>query len=170
MATRTVANWPEPSGGVVEDDPERRAAAALDRRHAVTHRRAVVAARAEHGALPRREEQERALLQLDHVGPRLGPRALLEQDELATVEVLAGAVEHGDRLDREGQVAVQVLVERVVAARAVAQDQRRRPRLAGAVALLEERVELFGVANVAAQLLRPPVRLPRERGVESVAG
>jgi hypothetical protein len=86
----------------------------------------------------RGEEQERAALEVDDVGARLRARALLEQDELAALEVLARAVEHGHDLQREGDVAVDVLVQRVVAALAVAQDQRRRALLAGGAAALEQ--------------------------------
>ena len=55
------------SSGVVEDDAERRALPGADRRHAVAHGRAVVAARAEYRPVARREDQERAALEVDDV-------------------------------------------------------------------------------------------------------
>src|SRR3954447_20967902 len=105
----------------MEDDPERGPAAGVDGRDAVAHRAAVVAARAGHGTLARGEQQERALLEGDDMGARLRPGPLLEQDELAAAEVHARTVEHRDRLEREGDVAVDVLVQGVVPARAVAE-------------------------------------------------
>ena len=65
----------------------------------------------------------------------LRARALLHQHELAAL-VLVG--EHGDDLEREVDVAVEVLVQRVPVALAVAQDQRRRALLAGGAAALEQ--------------------------------
>ena len=62
-----------------------------------------------------------------HVGAALGPRALLEQHELAAVEVVAGAGEHGEDLEREEDLPVEVLVQGVPVARAVAEDERRSP-------------------------------------------
>src|SRR3954471_5381151 len=103
--------------------------------------RAVVALAALRRAVAGGEEQQLALVERDHVRARLLARALLDQNRLAAVEVLALAGEHGQRLERERDVAVEVLVQRVVAALAVAEDQRRGTRLAGGVAGVEERAE-----------------------------
>ena len=73
-----------------------------------------------------REEQERALARRHDVCAGLRARALLDEDELAPREVLPGPVEHGQRLQWEDDLAVDVLMQRVVATGAVAQDQRRR--------------------------------------------
>src|SRR3954451_11526891 len=154
---------------VVEDDPQRHALAGAHRRDAVAHRGAVVAARAADRSDTRREDRERAALEPDHVRARLRARALLDEDELAALEVGPGAVEDGHRLQREGDVAVEVLVQRVVAALDVAQDQRRRAVLVGGVAALEERLEVRRVAGVLAQPPRPVVRQRGQRRVQGVA-
>ncbi|HEY2869349.1 MAG TPA: hypothetical protein VGJ11_07560 [Gaiellales bacterium] len=70
----------------------------------------------------------------------------------------------------EGDVPVDVLVQCVVAALAVAQDERRRPRLAGVVAAVEEPVELGGQVGRVAQLPRPAVGGLGQRRVERAAG
>src|SRR3954447_11354245 len=85
-----------------------------------------------------REEHEGAPRRPDDVGPALRARALLEEHELAAVEVDAGLRQDRERLEREVDVAVEVLVQRVPVARAVAQDQRGRSRLAGSGAAREE--------------------------------
>lgn len=72
------------------------------------------------------------LLQGHDLGPGLHARALLGQDELAADEVIAGAVAQDGGLQEEVQVAVKVLVQAVVVAGSVAQQQRRGPRLPGA--------------------------------------
>jgi hypothetical protein len=95
----------------------------------------------------------------------LRPRALLEQHELAALELRRiGEQHHG--LERERDVAVDVLVQRVPVAGAVAEDQRRRPGLAGGVAALEEAVERRGVAEVLAEPLRPAVGRLGQRRVQ----
>src|SRR3954466_2017549 len=111
-------------------------------------RGAVVALAALRGAVAGGEEEQLALVERDHVGARLLAWALLDQHRLAAVEVLALAAEHGQRLERERDVAVEVLVQRVVAALAVAEDQGRRTRLPGRVAGVQELVERLRVALV----------------------
>jgi hypothetical protein len=74
----------------VEDDPERGARAACDGADTVTQADAVVAARARVRALARREQDEGAAGRRDDVGARLGSGALLDEHELAAVEVGAG--------------------------------------------------------------------------------
>ena len=68
----------------------------------------------------------------------LRARALLHQHELAALEVLPRLGQHREDLEREVDVAVEVLVQRVPVALAVAQDQRRRALLAGLAAALEQ--------------------------------
>ena len=87
---------------------------------------------------------ERAARRAYDVGAALGARALLEQDELAPVEVDPRHGEDGHRLEGEGDVAVEVLVQGVPVALAVAQHERRRPRLARRAAAREQLVVLGG--------------------------
>ena len=99
---------------------------------------AVVAVAAAVRPLARGEDHERALRRLEHVRAALRARALLEQHELAAVEVDARLREDGQRLEGKEDVAVEVAVQRVPVARAVAEDERRRAGLAGRGAAREE--------------------------------
>ncbi len=72
------------------------------------------------------------------MGTALRARALLEQHELAAVEVHAAPTEHGHDLKGEEHLAVQVLMKGVPVALVVAQDQRRRPSLTRRTALREQ--------------------------------
>src|SRR3954471_9595966 len=121
-------------------------------------RGAVVALAALGGAVAGGEEEQLALVERDHVGARLLARALLDQHRLAAVEVLALAGEHGQRLERERDVAVEILVERVVAALVVAEDQRRGPELPCGMAGVEERAESLRETLVVPEVTGPPVR------------
>src|SRR4051812_13512157 len=98
------------SARVVKDDPEGRPAALGDRAHAVPQRPLAEAAPAGLGAFARREDHERARLRREDVRAALRARALLEQDELAAFEAV---LEHGQDLEREVDVAVEVLVQSV---------------------------------------------------------
>ncbi len=153
----------------MEDHPERDALAGAHRRDAVAHVGPVVAAGALDRAGARREDQEAAALEVDHVRARLRPRALLDEHELAALEVGARAVEDRHGLQRERDVAVEVLVQRVVAPLEVAQQQRRGALLAGLVAAVEERAELLRELGGLAEAAGPLVGEPRERRVERVA-
>jgi hypothetical protein len=95
--------------------------------------------------------------------------ARLEENELAALEVRAGPVEHGHHLQREGDVPVQILVERVVTALEVPQDQRRGTGLAGAMAELEEGVQPVGELVRLPEPARPVVCELCERRVEGAA-
>src|SRR5687767_4162726 len=120
---------------VVEDDPERGPAPARHRADTVPQSDPVVAALAGVGSLAGREEHEGAARRGEDMRPALRPRALPHQHELAPFEVVA---EHRQRLEREVDVAVDVLLQRVPVPGAVAQDQRRRALLAGLVAAGEQ--------------------------------
>src|SRR5438105_646143 len=77
-----------PSGRVVEDDAEGEAAAGTQPADAVPHRGAVEAAGAGDRALVDREDHRIALAERHHLGARLHPRPLLDQQKLAAGEVL----------------------------------------------------------------------------------
>src|SRR5680860_964671 len=150
----------------MEDDPERRARSGRQGADAVAHRRAVVAAAAARRSLASGEDEERDRAQVLHMGSALRPRPLLDQHDLAALEVVAGAVEHRDDLEGEGDVAVEILMKRVPAAGAVPEDQRGRARLARLVALREKLVELARVAHLVAEAFRPGVRDLRQGWIE----
>jgi hypothetical protein len=98
---------------------------------------------------------------------RLCPRALLEQDELAAFE-LAGPGQDRHRLQRERHIAVEILVEGVVTAGSVAQDQRRGTLLSGAATAIEEGIEAVRVAPALVQAFGPDVGQLGKRRVEGM--
>ena len=73
-----------------------------------------------------------------HHGSRLHAWPLLGHHELAAVEVAARCRQQQHHLQRKHLIAVQVLVQAVEVARAVLQQQRRRPRLPCRVAARDE--------------------------------
>src|SRR3989454_1789882 len=119
---------------VVEDDAERVTRAGAHAAHPVTHHGAEVAARAARGSVARREDDDLALLGRHGFAARLGARPLLDQQELAAGVVDARAGEEAGELQGEDDVAVEVLVEAVVAPRLVVEQERGRLGLAPAAA------------------------------------
>src|SRR3546814_8972576 len=69
-----------------------------------------------------------------HLDARLPARPLLGQHELPAGEVAARLGQQHGRLQGKHLVAVEILVQAVVVAGIVAQQQRRRPLLSGAMA------------------------------------
>jgi hypothetical protein len=98
--------------------------------HAVPHADLVRAARPARRARTAREHDGIATPERDRVAARLHARALLDEQEITAGEVGVGTVEHHRHLEREHELAVEVLMERVPATRLVAEQQRRRPALA----------------------------------------
>src|SRR5205085_5491961 len=68
----------------------------------------------------------------------LRARPLLEQHELAALEVDTALGEHRQHLEGEEDLAVEILVQRVPVTRAVAEDQWRGASLPGVLAALEQ--------------------------------
>lgn len=97
------------------------------------------------------EDHPFSRFQRHNLHPRLHPRALLGEDELAAGKVLRVAQEKSS-LQREHPLAVQVLVEAIVVAWPVTEDQRRRARLAGGMTSFKELGMVLGK--------RPGVRCP----------
>jgi hypothetical protein len=115
---------------------------------------AVVATGSELRPLPGGEDHECALRRVEHVGAALGARPLFEEHELAAGEVGSRSREHGQDLEREEHLSVEVLVQGVPVAGAVAEDQRRRSLLAGCPAAGDELLVLqrVGVCRTAQSL------------------
>src|SRR5579883_204991 len=154
------------SAGIVEDDAQREAPAGQQPAHSVPQVHAVPAAAAANGAIARGEDDRLALFQRRRLPARLRPRPLLQQQELAAGVILASPAEGERHLDGEGHVAVQVLVQAVVVACLVLQDQRRRARLPVLCADLQEVCQLRRIGGVA-QRLRPAAGDRREAGIEA---
>src|SRR6266404_8621858 len=111
--------------GVVEDDTQGRALATADRTHPMAHAGAIKS----FGPLDRtfvdREEHRIALPERHHLGARLHARPLFGQDELAALEIAARLVQQDRHLEREGDIAVEILMQAIVPAGPITQDQRR---------------------------------------------
>jgi hypothetical protein len=107
----------------------------------VPHRRAVVAARTLDRTVARGEDHDLALLGGDRLALGLGARPLLDQEEVAALVVDPAPTEEAGELQREDDLAVEVLVQAVVATRLVVEQQGRRLRLALLPAPREQRAE-----------------------------
>src|SRR5713101_1664077 len=104
---------------VVEDDAEGVARARAHPAHAVAHGGPVVVARPGDRPVAGSEDHQLALLRVDHLTARLGARSLLHEQELAASVVDPAPTQEAGELEREGHLAVEILVEAVVAARLV---------------------------------------------------
>jgi hypothetical protein len=91
---------------------------------------------------------------------------LLQQQELAALEIAAGLRELDRDLQRERQRSIQILVQAVEVARAVAEQERRGTRLTRGVATAQEARERSLEARARAEPALPCVRDARERRVE----
>jgi hypothetical protein len=122
--------------GIVEDDSEGEPLSGMDRADAMTHGYTIDAASAALGAMIDGEDNGFALCELDDGDSRLHAGTLFGEDELSAGEVARGFAEQEGYLERKDKIAVEVLVEAVVVARAVLQEQRCGAGLAGFVAEL----------------------------------
>src|SRR6185312_4840221 len=98
-------------GRVVEDDSQCGALAATYRADAMAHASAVIAALARHRPFINSKQHGIALQQRHNLRSRLHARALLGQDELAALEVMARLAQQNRHLDGKGDVAIEVLVQ-----------------------------------------------------------
>jgi hypothetical protein len=80
-------------------------------------------------------EQDRiALLERNYLNAALHSRALFRQDEFATRKIPVGLGQQNGGLQREGEIAVQVLMQAIEVAGCVLQQQRRGANLPGVMA------------------------------------
>src|SRR5580704_7418065 len=170
--SRTVARPPplfRPSFGIVEYDSDRMALAGPQPADAMAQVDAIAAL----GALDRPvvdgEHDGVALLERHDLRPALHARPLLGQHELAAGEVLAGLRQQDRDLQRECEIAIQVLVQAVEVAGHVLQQQRCWTRLSSLVALLQEVGVLDGIAPLDAHPLVPNVRDRGQARIECYA-
>src|SRR5881296_1533760 len=154
---------------VVEDHAERVAQASGDAAHAVAHGHAVDAARSLDGPVAGREHDDLALLGGDRLAARLRARALLDEQELAALVVDSAAAEEARQLQREHDLAIDVLVQAIVTAGLVAQQQRGRLRLAALVAAAPQRRQLGRKQIGIAERGLPLVGDRRQRRVRGLA-
>jgi hypothetical protein len=97
----------------VENDPDGVPHAGPDAADAMAQVHAIAALRSLHRPVMDGERHGVALPQRHDLCAALHPRPLLRQDELAAGKVDARRGEKDRNLDREGEIAVQVLVEAV---------------------------------------------------------
>src|SRR5581483_4661560 len=118
----------------MENDPECGAFTACHGRNAMAHADAVISGPAAVRTLGGGKDHERALGGVEDVRAALCARALLQQDELAAIEVMPPDREHGENLKREKDVAVEILMQRIPVSLTVTEDQRRRSMLTSLLA------------------------------------
>ena len=149
--------------GVVEDDAEGVAGAAVEAAYGVAESYAVVAAGAFYGAIPGGENNGLALLRADHFGFGLRAGLLFDEDKFSTFPVAARLAQKEDHLEGKADLAVEVLMEAVVAAGFVVQDQRSGFGLSGFVTDFQEGGMIGRVGRVRfAQRFRPLIGNFRE--------
>lgn len=111
----------------------------------MAHVDAIVAARAFDGAVARGEDNRLTLIGEDHLRLGLGAGLLFDKDELAAVPVAAVLPEQKNHLQGKADVAVEILVETVVAAGLVVEHERGGLRLPGFVARFQESGMFAGI-------------------------
>src|SRR6266436_3513908 len=128
---------------IVKDHAYGVAVAGADLADAMAQINAIESARPLHRPVMHGKGHRIALSQRHYFGPRLHSRALLGEHEFAAGEITARFRQQDRDLQREHVFAIEVLMQAVVVAGAVLQQQRRRPGLAGAMAALQERFMAF---------------------------
>jgi hypothetical protein len=98
-----------------------------------------------------------SLAKRDDFRPRLHPRPLLRQDELTAGKIYFRFRQQYRDLDWKHVFAVQILMQAVVIANSVPQQQGRRSRLSRRVATLEEHGQSLGILDIDAHGLIPSV-------------
>ena len=129
--------------------------------HPVPHIHAVVTTCASHRAVPRRKNNRLALIGPYYLGFGLRPRLLLDQQELPAFPVAPLLPQQEYHLQGKADVAVDVLVQAVVSARVVVEQQRRRLGLSGLVANFQKGI-MFSRESRAAENFSPLIRNIRE--------
>ncbi len=113
-----------------------------------------------------RENDRLPLAQRNHHPARLGAWTLLYHDELAAGEVGIGGIQQDGCLQRKHHVPIEILMQAVEAARPVAQQQWRRPGLAGGMALRQIGIQRVREGSFLSQGSPPLVRHLRESGIQ----
>jgi hypothetical protein len=144
------------SGGVVEDDAERMSFTRSQFTDPMPHFHPMIASRPFHRPFIDGEHDTMSLFEPNHLDARLHAWSLFDQDELAAFEISKVTEQHDD-LQRKNMLAIQILVQPVVIACTVSEDQRRGPRLAVPVTALEHFRMRIRKANIAADSLLPRV-------------
>ena len=112
------------------------------------------------------EDDALALVERDHLGPRLHAGPLLGEHEFAAREIDAGSREQERDLEREDVFAVEVLVQTVEIIGTVSEKERGRPGLSRLMATVEEGLVLLRVTDLAPHRLVPAVGDARQGPVK----
>src|SRR5882724_3560794 len=137
--------------------------------HAVANVNAVVASSACNRTPSIRKDDELTLFNRYRLGASLHAWTLLGQQELAADIVAPALTQHTGGLQREGYLAVQVLMHAVVIAGFISKHKRSRQRLLFPAAGLKKLRERRGKSLALAETLRPAVGDLRERRIEMLA-
>src|ERR1022692_2415429 len=97
------------------------------------------------------------LAKRDDFRPRLHPRPLLRQDELTAGKIYFRFRQQYRDLDWKYMFAVQILMQAVVVASSVPQQQGRRSRLSSGVATREELGQSLGILDIDPHGLIPSI-------------
>jgi hypothetical protein len=119
---------------------------------------AIGATRALHGPVVNCERYCVTLVEGNDLRPRLHARALFREDEFAASEIALWFGEQNRHLNGKHMFTVQILMEAVVVAGAVLEEQRRRSQLARSVASPQEVRVLLWVANLNPHRFVPSIR------------
>ena len=126
----------------------------------------IIPASAFDGTITSGENDRLALIRMDHFGSGLSPRLLFYQDKFSALPIAAVLAKHENHLQREAHLSINVLMEAVVTARLIMQQQRRGFCLPGLAADSQEGGVVLGIPETRhTQGLGPAIRDPGEMRV-----
>src|SRR4029450_12100683 len=134
--------------------------------YAVAQGAPIPAFRAWHWPMMDWEDDAVSLPERHYFSARLLARSLLREHEFTAREVVSRHRQEAGDLQREDMLAIEILMEAVVIALAIVQEERCWPGLTGAMAPLEKRRMLIRIAHVGAQSLIPAVRDADQRRIQ----
>src|SRR5713226_3184676 len=131
----------------------------MDAAHAVPQVDAVVAARTFDGTVAGCEDNRLALISGHHLGFGLRARLLFDEEEFAAIPVPPALPQQEHHLQREGDFAIKVLVQTIVASSFVMQHEWSESGLARSMAKLQKSGEVARISCLGfAERLGPGVR------------
>src|SRR5215468_3673261 len=108
----------------MEDDAERMAPPAAQTADAMAQLDAIAAARAAHRAMVNGKGDGIALAERHDLDPALHARALLGQHKLAAGEIAPRLRQQDRHLVREGEIAIEILVQAIEITRPILEEER----------------------------------------------
>src|SRR6516165_247807 len=120
-------------------------------------------------SMTHREGDTLTLLQTHYLGPRLHPRALLDQNEFATGKIFARLRQEKRNLNGKDILSVDVLVQSIPVALNVVEQERRRSGLAGLMAAFQVFRMRIWIVHVDFHELIPTVGHQGQRRVQRLA-